>query len=180
MTTDKQQLEHQPAEVITVSDLDVKEDRKEKEENTPKAPRSEAGESSVESETKKAIKKKKRKKGRIQLAKGNVYIQSTYNNTLISVTDLKGNVVAQASAGACGFKGPKKATPYAASVVVRSLHEKLKDTGLAEVDVYVKGIGQGRDMAIRTLNQQGYRIHTIKDITPIPHNGPRPSKPRRV
>ncbi len=171
-------IEKEPNAVISASDLDVKEEPKE--EQTSAAPRAEAGGVSTEGETKKAIKKKKRKKGRLQLTKGSVHIQATYNNTLISVTDVKGNVVAQASAGACGFKGPKKATPYAASVVVRSLHEKLKDTGLLEIDVYVKGIGQGRDMAIRTLNQQGYRIHTIKDITPMPHNGPRPPKPRRV
>ena len=178
MTKKDTTIEKEPNTVISASDLDVKEESKEEYAST--APRVEAGESSVEGEAKKAIKKKKRKKGRVQLTKGNVYIQATYNNTLISVTDVKGNVVAQVSAGACGFKGPTKATPYAASVVVRSLHEKLKDTGLSEVDVYVKGIGQGRDMAIRTLNQQGYRIHTIKDITPMPHNGPRPSKPRRV
>src|SRR3989338_8343783 len=174
--TEKTTSEEAPSEVISVADLDVKEESKEQVKAS--VPRVESGGSSIEEDTKKVAKKKKRKKGRAQLSKGNVYIQATYNNTLISVTDARGNVVAQASAGACGFKGPKKATPYAASVVVKALNEKLKDTGLVEVDVFVKGIGQGRDMAIRTLNQQGYRIHTIKDITPMPHNGPRPKKAR--
>ena len=93
---------------------------------------------------------------------------------------LNGNVVAWSSAGLAGFKGPKKATPYAAGVIVRNLLEKVADCGLREVDVFVKGVGSGREAAIRALSAQGINILSIKDVTPIPHNGPRQRKPRRV
>jgi small subunit ribosomal protein S11 len=121
---------------------------------------------------------KKKKLGRLERAR--VYIQSTYNNTIITLTDLQGNVLAWASAGSVGFKGPKKATPFAASRVVKALIEKIKDVELKEVSVFVKGVGSGREAAIRALANQGLEISSIKDVTPIPHNGCRPPKPRRV
>jgi small subunit ribosomal protein S11 len=111
---------------------------------------------------------------------GRVYINATYNNTIISVTDKQGNVLAWASAGSLGFSGPKKATPFASSKVVSALVEKLRKNGLPNVDVIVKGIGGGRDAAIRALANQGFNILSLKDVTPIPHNGPRPPKVRRV
>jgi len=123
----------------------------------------------------------KGKKKRITyLGQAKVFIQSTYNNTLITLTDIDGNVVAWASAGSVGFKGPKKATPFAASRVVEALIEKVKDLDLREVTVFVRGVGSGRESAIRALANHGLEISSIKDVTPIPHNGCRPPKPRRV
>jgi len=111
---------------------------------------------------------------------GRVYINASYNNTVISVTDMSGNVLAWSSAGALGFSGPKKATPFASSKVVAVIAEKLKNTGPSRVEIVVKGIGGGRDSAIRSLINQGFDVVSIKDATPIPHNGPRPPKVRRV
>lgn len=125
-----------------------------------------------------ASKKKKRRKK--QVSKGCVYIQATYNNTIVSFTDQHGNVLASSSAGNCGFKGPKKSTPYAAGVIVKAAAEKVKDMGLKDVEVFIKGIGSGREGAVRALNAQGFNMSSIRDITPIPHNGPRAKKPRRV
>jgi small subunit ribosomal protein S11 len=116
----------------------------------------------------------------IQLEKGRVYINASYNNTIVTLTNLKGDVIATSSAGALGFKGPKKATPFAASKAVEALLEKVKKTGLKEVEVYVKGVGGGRESAIRTLANHGLDINLIKDVTPIPHNGPKPPNERRV
>lgn len=112
--------------------------------------------------------------------RGQAHIQSTYNNTIVTLADDKGRVLAWSSAGSIGFKGTKKSTPYAASLIVKNVVEKVKKTGLREVDVFVKGIGSGRDSAIRSLAQQGLIINSIKDMTPIPHNGCRPPKPRRI
>lgn len=111
---------------------------------------------------------------------GRAYIQATYNNTIVTVTDQAGNVLAWASAGTSGFKGPKKATPYAAGIIVRNVANRVRDYGLRTVDVFVKGVGSGREAAIRAINANGFNIQSIKDITPIPHNGPRPPKVRRV
>ncbi|MGB9763025.1 MAG: 30S ribosomal protein S11 [Minisyncoccia bacterium] len=116
----------------------------------------------------------------IQLEKGRIYINASYNNTIVTLTNLRGDVIATSSAGALGFKGPKKATPFAASKAVEALLEKIKKTGLKEVEVYVKGVGGGRDSAIRTLANHGLDINLIKDVTPIPHNGPKPPNERRV
>lgn len=124
--------------------------------------------------------KAKKRKSRFKLTKGRAYIQSSYNNTLITITDLQGNVIAWSSAGSIGFKGPKKSTPYAASLVARDVVAKVKDTGLKQIDVFVKGIGSGREAAIRALNNEGLEVMSIKDVTPIPHNGCRPPKVRRV
>ena len=112
--------------------------------------------------------------------KGKAYIKATYNNTMITITDMLGNVLAWSSAGLKGFKGPKKATPYAATQIAYDVLHKLKPFGMLEVDVFVKGIGHGRESAIRTLNTGGIKVKSIRDITPIPHNGPRPPGPRRV
>ena len=126
------------------------------------------------------MKGKKEAKGGRHLEQARIYIQATYNNTIITMTDMKGEVVATESAGAVGFKGPKKATPFAASKVVESLINKVNKTGVREVFVYVKGVGSGREGAIRAIAGNGLDIQAIKDITPIPHNGCRPRKPRRV
>lgn len=109
-----------------------------------------------------------------------VYIQATYNNTIISITDEKGNVLAWSSAGAVGFKGTKKSTPYAAARVAEILADKVSKISIPEVVVLVKGVGSGRESAIRAFANRGFNISLIKDVTPIPHNGPRSRKVRRV
>ncbi len=115
-----------------------------------------------------------------KLETGRIYINTSYNNTILTAADRQGNVIAWASAGALGFSGPKKATPFAASKVVATISEKLKKVGISNLEVVVKGVGAGRDSAIRSLANQGFNILSIKDVTPIPHNGPRPPKVRRV
>lgn len=122
----------------------------------------------------------KRKKNVRQVSTGRAYVQATYNNTIVTLTDPNGNVLGWSSAGKVGFRGPKKSTPYAASVIVKDVAERVKETGLKELYVYVKGIGSGREAAIRALNANGLNVLSIKDVTPIPHNGCRPPKPRRV
>ncbi|KAA0206911.1 30S ribosomal protein S11 [Candidatus Uhrbacteria bacterium] len=123
---------------------------------------------------------KGKKKTRTQVPQGRAYIQATYNNTIVTLTDPNGNVLAWSSAGVNGFKGPKKATPYAASVIVKDACEKVADYGLKEVSVFITGVGQGREGALRALNANGLNVLSIKDVTPIPHNGCRPPRPRRV
>ena len=122
----------------------------------------------------------KKKKSKIKLSRGKIYVQSTYNNTIITVTDTTGNVVGWGSAGRTGFKGSKKSTPYAAQKTMEEAIGRLKDTGLSEVDVFVKGIGTGRESAVRALQGSGLTILSIQDQTPIPHGGVRPKKARRV
>lgn len=124
--------------------------------------------------------KKKKKKVIRQINHGRAYVQATYNNTIVTLTDLNGNVLAWSSAGNCGFRGPKKATPYAASIIGKNVAEKVKPYGLKEVNVYVRGIGSGREGAIRSLNANGINILSIKDITPIPHNGCKKPRVRRI
>ena len=141
-----------------------------------------------EAEDREAVEKKatqsvKSKGGNIKIGgsgRALVYIQSSYNNTIVTLTDTQGNVIAWSSAGAVGFKGPKKATPFAASRVIETLIGKVKKLNIREVAVFVKGVGSGRDAAIRALVNHGLEISSIKDMTPIPHNGCRPRKPRRV
>ena len=111
---------------------------------------------------------------------GTLHIQSTYNNTMVLLTDKKGNALMASSAGALGFKGAKKGTPFAAAKVGEVLGEKAADIGLKEIDVIVKGVGSGRESAIRGFISKGFNITNIKDETPVPHNGPKPKKPRRV
>ncbi|MCX7779131.1 MAG: 30S ribosomal protein S11 [Patescibacteria group bacterium] len=115
-----------------------------------------------------------------QISRGRIYIYSTYNNTIITVTDLQGNVICSSSAGRLGFSGPKKATPHAAGIVAKNVMEEAKKFGLKEAQILVKGIGTGRDAAVRAVCEFGLNITSIKDITPIPHNGCRPPKIRRV
>lgn len=115
-----------------------------------------------------------------QVTRGKVFVQASYNNTMITIADDKGAVIAWSSAGSLGFKGPKKATPYAASKVAEAIIEKSKKIIFSEVEVFVRGIGSGRESAVRALAGQGLNIVSIKDTTPIPHNGPRPKKVRRV
>ena len=131
---------------------------------------------------KKEVKPRGRKKKAVarEVPLGRVYVQASYNNTLVTITDSHGNVLAWSSAGAMGFRGPKKATPYAAAMIVRSVAEKAAPYKLRDVSVFVKGIGSGRDASIRALSANGLNVLSIKDITPIPHNGVRPPKVRRV
>ena len=131
-------------------------------------------------EEKKVVQKSAVSKVIRQIIKGRVNIQATYNNTIVSISDMQGNVLGWSAAGKMGFRGPKKATPYAASIIVKDAIEKAKKYGLKEVQVFVKGVGAGREAAIRALHANGLDISTIKDITPIPHNGCRPPKVRRV
>lgn len=115
-----------------------------------------------------------------QVPRACAYIQASVNNTVISITDQNGNVLTWASAGNSGFRGPKKSTPYAASKVAEKVAEKAEPFGIKELSLYVTGIGSGRDSAIRTLNSQGLNIVSIKETTPVPHNGCRSRRPRRV
>lgn len=112
--------------------------------------------------------------------KGKAYITATFNNTLITITDTEGNALCWGSSGMVGFKGARKATPYAATTAVEAVARKAQDHGLREVEVYVKGPGAGRDAALRGLKAVGLSITLIADVTPIPHNGVRPKKKRRV
>ena len=121
--------------------------------------------------------KKEKKKN---IAEGNVYIQATFNNTIVTVTDRMGNAISWASAGALGFKGAKKSTPFAAQSTAEAAARKAKELGLMEAHVFVKGPGNGGESAIRALGVLGIRVKSIQDITPIPHNGCRPQKKRRV
>lgn len=122
---------------------------------------------------------KKKKKIRA-VGNGRAYIQASFNNTIVTFTDQNGDVLAWASSGMVGFKGPKKATPYAATQVVKRAVELVQPYELKEVNVFVKGIGGGRESAIRSLNTNGLQVLSVKDTTPIPHNGCRPPKKRRV
>lgn len=120
------------------------------------------------------------KTGKKKFEDGRIYIRASYNNTVLTVTDEKGNVITWLSAGSLGFSGPKKSTPFAASKVAEAIYEKIQNSGPHTIKILVRGVGNGRDSAIRTLAARGLNIISIKDITPIPHNGPRPPKVRRV
>lgn len=125
--------------------------------------------------------KRRKKKTIKRVPLGKAFIRATYNNTIVTLADMQGNVISWASAGIAGFKGPKKSTPYAASIITRLAVGKAREEfGLQEVIVFVRGVGTGREAAVRALNSNGLIINSIKDITPIPHNGCRPKKPRRV
>ena len=121
-----------------------------------------------------------RKRERKVVPVGRAYIQSTFNNTIVTLTDPQGNVIAWASSGTAGFKGSRKGTPYAAQLAARDAVRKGAEHGLRQVEIYVKGPGSGREAAIRALQSAGLYITSIKDVTPIPHNGCRPPKRRRV
>ncbi len=121
-----------------------------------------------------------RKRERKSIPKGKVYIQSTFNNTVITFTDPEGNVIAWSSAGVAGFKGTRKGTPYAAQMATEMAARKATEHGMRQVDVLVKGPGSGREAALRSLQAAGVTVNSIRDVTPIPHNGCRPPKKRRV
>lgn len=127
-----------------------------------------------------AIKKAEQQSSTRKISEGRIYISASYNNTMITVTDGGGNMLAWSSAGSLGFRGPKKSTPFAASKVADAVAEKLRKTMPMRVQVFVRGIGSGRDSAIRTLANRGFEVVAIQDVTPIPHNGPKPRKPRRI
>ena len=128
----------------------------------------------------KAAGKVKKKKVKRTVAEGKVYIQSTFNNTLVTITDLKGDVVSTSSSGREGFRGSKKSTSFAASKAAATAAGKATNMGMAKAEIFIKGVGTGRDAAIRSIAQSGIDVVAIKDVTPIPHNGPRARKPRRV
>jgi len=122
----------------------------------------------------------KRRRERRTVAEGIAHIQSTFNNTVITITDISGNALAWASAGGQGFRGSRKGTPFAAQTAAEQVARKVIDQGMRKVDVLVKGPGSGREAAIRALQSAGLEVSMIRDVTPIPHNGPRPPKRRRV
>ncbi len=123
---------------------------------------------------------KKKKKVKRNVVSGIAHIQATFNNTIVTITDKDGNVLCWSSAGESGFKGTRKGTPFAAQLASESVAKKAMSMGMKEIDVRVKGPGPGRETAIRSLQSAGLRIKSIKDVTPIPHNGCRPPKRRRV
>jgi small subunit ribosomal protein S11 len=122
--------------------------------------------------------KNTRKKINKVVPKGRLYVSATFNNTLVSITDEKGSVLCWASTGEAGFTGSRKSTPYAATITVENAVNKAKDYGMNQMDVYLKGPGPGRDVALRVLRAQGIKISMIADLTPVPHNGTRPRKAR--
>ena len=137
--------------------------------------------------TKKAkIKKQQAKKAKLRrqtlqnIQRGRIYIQSSFNNTIMTLTDDSGKVIDWVSAGSLGFKGTKKSTPYTATLVGRAMADKIKNLGISDIRVFISGVGQGRDAAVRALVASGLNLLSISDITPIPHNGCRPRRPRRV
>jgi small subunit ribosomal protein S11 len=138
-------------------------------------------EKNKQARAKKKLVKKRKKRSARTVKVGRAYVNATYNNTMVTITDNNGDVISWASAGIAGFKGAKKATPYAAQIIAKIAIQKAKEEyGLQEVSVFVSGVGTGRESAIRSLNANGLEISSIKDTTSVPHNGCRPKKPRRV
>jgi small subunit ribosomal protein S11 len=129
---------------------------------------------------KKAKKRTRARRNPRRVKKARVYIQATFNNTIITFTDLEGNTLCWGSTGAVGFRGTRKHTSYAATTAVEAASKKAKSLGVGEVEVYVKGPGSGRNAALRALRAAGFKMSLIADVTPLPHNGPRPKKKRRV
>ena len=121
-----------------------------------------------------------RRRERKQVPRGNAYVQSSFNNTIVTITDPDGNVITWSSSGSVGFKGSRKSTPYAAGLAAENAARKAQEHGMRQVDVFIKGPGSGREAAIRSLQGAGLVINAIVDVTPIPHNGCRPPKKRRV
>jgi len=160
-----------------MSDDIIKNDQKIDDISESAGQKNETGSLKLEKNEKIKGKKAKIKK---QVNIGNIYIKSTYNNTIVTISDQAGNVLIWSTAGHCGFKGPKKSTPYAASIIIKNLVDKIKSYGLKDVHVFVQGIGSGRESAIRSLNANGLNVLSIQDVTPIPHNGCKKKKPRRV
>lgn len=127
-----------------------------------------------------AYKKKSKKKIARQIEKGKIYIQSTFNNTIISLSDNSGNILGWATAGSAGFKGARKSTPFAAQTTMKNVLEKAQAQGIREVEILISGVGAGRDSAVRAIQGSNINVSSLKDVTPLPHNGCRPKKPRRV
>jgi small subunit ribosomal protein S11 len=121
-----------------------------------------------------------RRRERKQVPRGNAYVQSSFNNTIVTITDPDGNVITWSSSGSVGFKGSRKSTPYAAGLAAENAARKAQEHGMRQVDVFIKGPGSGREAAIRSLQAAGLAVNAIVDVTPIPHNGCRPPKKRRV
>ncbi len=130
--------------------------------------------------TKKSVKKVVRKKAKASVFAGNIYVQSSFNNTIISITDEIGNVIAWASSGSIGFKGARKSTPYAAQLAAAAAIEKAKSRGFTKAKVFVSGVGSGRESAVRAITNTDIEVASIKDTTPVAHNGCRAKKARRV
>ena len=128
----------------------------------------------------KAVKKTRRRREKKNIERGAAHIKSTFNNTIVTITDVAGNAISWASAGGLGFRGSKKSTPFAAQMAAETAARAAMEHGLKTVEVYVKGPGAGREAAIRALQVAGLEVNMIKDVTPIPHNGCRPPKRRRV
>ncbi|RLB07524.1 MAG: 30S ribosomal protein S11 [Deltaproteobacteria bacterium] len=124
--------------------------------------------------------KSAKKRSKMNIPSGIAHIQATFNNTIVTITDEHGNTIAWASAGTQGFKGSRKGTPFAAQLAAEAAAKKAMEYGMKTVDVYVKGPGAGREAALRALQAAGFKVHMIRDVTPIPHNGCRPPKRRRV
>ena len=124
--------------------------------------------------------KRVKKRDKKNIASGVAHVNSTFNNTMISISDVQGNIIAWSSAGAQGFKGSRKSTPYAAQIAAEDAGKKAQEHGMKSLEVFVKGPGSGRESALRALQSVGFTITFIKDVTPIPHNGCRPPKRRRV
>ena len=133
-----------------------------------------------QAEPKGADRAARKKRGRKNISEGVVHIHSTFNNTIVTITDYQGNVISWSSAGSMGFKGSRKGTPFAAKQAADSAAKKAMDHGLRTVQIFVRGPGAGRESALRALQSAGFNISLIKDVTPIPHNGCRPPKRRRV
>ena len=125
-------------------------------------------------------KKQTKRKVKKNIQTGVAHISSTFNNAIVTITDVSGNVISWSSAGACGFKGSRKSTPFAAQLAAEQAARKAQEHGMRNVQVYVKGPGAGRESALRALNAAGFKINLIRDVTPVPHNGCRPRKRRRV
>ncbi len=147
---------------------------------TPKNTEVKKVEKAAAAPAEKAVAAAPSKTSKLKLDSGILYVQSTYNNTKVVFADPKGNAVFWSSAGSLGFKGAKKGTPFAAAKVGETLAAKAAPLGLKEVAVIVKGVGSGRESAVRGFVSKGFTITSIKDVTPVPHNGPKPKKPRRV
>lgn len=191
VSSEKKSEEKKVSENITVGDFDLDNDdlfsdselKNENKDETDDFPEEikQKLEKNKQARSKKRLIKKRKKKEIVKIKSGHAYINSTYNNTIVSLTDKNGNVISWASAGVAGFKGAKKATPYAAQIIVKIAVLKAKEEyGLEEVRVFVAGVGTGREAAVRALNANGLEIVSIKDVTAVPHNGCRPKKPRRV
>jgi len=155
----------------------AKDDQGVEEKKAEARPEEKGGEKAAEKVAERAARKKK---GRKNVAEGVVHIHSTFNNTIVTITDYQGNVISWSSAGTMGFKGSRKGTPFAAQQAADNAAKKAADHGVRSVQVFVRGPGAGRESALRSLQAAGIHISLIKDVTPIPHNGCRPPKRRRV